>query len=48
MSHGLKLLSQIYFEIYEFLNNVVCKSKWKTYVQIIIITNKIQIYKMIG
>ena len=38
---------QIYFEISDFLISVVCKMKWKAYVQIIIITNKIQIYKII-
>ena len=38
---------QIYFEIYGFFISVVCKIKWKAYVQIIIITNKIQIYEML-
>ena len=41
---------QIYFKICDFFISDVSKMKWKAYEQviiIIIITNKIQIYKMI-
>ena len=37
----------IYFEVYDFFISMVWKLKWKAYVQIAIIKDKIQIYKMV-